>query len=57
MLQVGVNNLKNKESVEIIANDIIDVAMSIRNKKNNVFVSGLTIQNDKLNDRGKNVTS
>ena len=33
MLQVGANNLKNKESVEVIANDIIDVAMSIRNKK------------------------
>ena len=31
ILDVVTNNLKNKESVEDIANDIMGVAMSIRN--------------------------
>ena len=43
MLHVGSNNFKNKESANDIANDIMDVAISIRNEKTNVFVSGLTI--------------
>ena len=41
IMHVGTNNVKNNESIEDIANDIMDVAISIRNEKNNVFVSGL----------------
>ena len=57
ILHVGTNNLKNKESVEDVANNIMDVAKFIRNEKINVFVSGLTIRNDRLNDKGKHVNS
>ena len=57
ILHVVTNNLKNKESVEDIANDIMGVAMSIRNEKTNVFVSVLTVLNDRLNDKGNNVNS
>ena len=57
ILYIGMNNLKNKESVEDIANDIMDVAISIRNEKTNVFVSCLTLRNDRLSDKGKNVNS
>ena len=57
ILHVGTNNLKNKESVEDIANDIMDIAIFIRNEKTNVFVSALTVRNDRLNDKGKNVNS
>ena len=57
ILHIGTNNLKNKESVEDIANDIMDVAIFIRNEKTNVFASGLTVRNDRLNDKGKNVDS
>ena len=57
ILLVETNNLKNKESVKDIANDIMDVAISIRNEKTNVFVYGLTVRNDRLNDEGKNVNS
>ena len=57
ILHVVTNNLKNKESVEDIANDIMGVAMSIRNEKTNVFVSVLTVQNDRLNGKGNNVNS
>ena len=56
-LLVETNNLTNKEYVEDIANDIMDLAVSIRNEKTNVFVSGLTVQSDRLNDEGKNVNS
>ena len=57
ILYVRTSNLKNKESAEDIANDIIDLAISIRKEKTNVFVSGLTVRNDRLNDKGKNVNN
>ena len=57
ILHVGTRNLKNKESVEDIDNDIMDVEISIRNEKTNAFVSGLTIRIDRLNKKGKNVNS
>ena len=46
ILHIGTSNLKNKESVEDIANDIMDVAIFIRNEKTNVFASVLTFRND-----------
>ena len=57
ILHVGTRNLKNKESVEDIDNDIMDVEISIRNEKTNVFASGLTVRIDRLNNKGKNVKS
>ena len=58
MLHVGTNNLKNKESAEDIANGIMDVAIFIRNEQTNViFVSGLSVRNDRLNNKGKNENS
>ena len=35
----------------------MDVAIFTRNEKTNVFVSGLTVQNNRLHDKRKNVTS
>ena len=57
ILHVGTNNLKNKESVEDIANDIMDTAIFVKKEKTNVFVSGLTDRNNRLNDKGKSVNS
>ena len=57
VLHAGTNNLKNKETVEDIANDIMDTEMFIRNEKTNVFVSGLTVQNGRSNDKEKSVNS
>ena len=57
ILHVGTNNLKNKASAEDITNDIMDVAIFIWNEKTSVYVSGLTVRNDRLNDKGKNVNS
>ena len=42
ILHVGTNDLKINESAEDIINDLMDVAMFIRNEKTNVFVSGVT---------------
>ena len=33
------------------------IAISVRNGKINVFVSGLTVRDDRLNDKGKNENS
>ena len=57
ILHVGTNNLKNKESVEDIANDTMDIAIFIRNEKTNVFVFSLTIRNDRLKDKERSVNS
>ena len=57
ILHVGTNNLKNKESVEDIANDTLDIVIFIRNEKTNVFVSDLTVRNDRLNDKRKSANS
>ena len=38
ILHVGTKNLRNEESVEDIANDIMDIAISIRNEKTKVSV-------------------
>ena len=35
----------------------MDVAIFIRNEKTNVFVPGLTVRNDRLNNKGKSVSS
>ena len=35
----------------------MDLEIPIRNEKNNVFISDVTVQNDRLNDEGKNVNS
>ena len=51
ILHFGTNNVKNKESIQDIANDVMDIAIFIRNEKTNVFVTGLTVRNDRLNDK------
>ena len=35
----------------------MDIAIFIRNEKTNVFVTGLTVRNDRLNDKRKSVNS
>ena len=53
----GTNNLKNNESAEVIATDITNLAMFVKKEKKTVVVSGITVRNDKFNDRRKNVNS
>ena len=56
ILHFGTNNLKNNKSAEDIATDIMNFAISAKNeKKTEVF--GITVRNEKFNDRGKIVNS
>ena len=48
-------DLKSEESAEKIANNIINVAFSAKNKKNTVYVSGLTVRYDKYERKEKEV--
>ena len=47
LLHYGTNNLRSEESAEKIASNIINVVLSAKNKKSTVYVSGLTVRNDK----------
>ena len=55
IIHFGTNDLKNNESAEDIATDIINIAISVKNENESVVVFGITIRNDKFNDKGKNV--
>ena len=57
VLHFGNNNLKNNESAEDIATDIMNLAISVKNEKKTVVVSGTTVRNHKFNHKGKNVNS
>ena len=47
---------RSQELVEKIASDIINVALPAKNKKNTVYVSGLTVRNDKYDRKGKEIS-
>ena len=51
ILYHGANNLKSGKTSEKIANDIVNLALTIQSEKTKVFISGLTISNDNLNKR------
>ena len=55
IIHFGTNNLKNNESVEDIATDIMNLAISVKNEQETVVVSGVSVRNDKFNDKGKDV--
>ena len=55
IIHFGTNNLKNNESAEDIATDIMNLEISVKNEKKTVVVSDITVRNDKFNDKGKNV--
>ena len=52
----GTNNLRNNKRAEDIATDIMNLAISVKNGKKIVVASGITVGNDKINDKGKNVS-
>ena len=55
LLHHGTNDVRSEESAEKIASNIINVALSAKNKKNTVYVSELTVRNDKYYRKGKEV--
>ena len=55
ILHFRTSNLKNYENIKDIATDIMNLAVSVKNEKNTVVASGITGQNDKLNEKQTNV--
>ena len=55
ILHCGTNSLKEEKNLEIIADDIINLAVSIKSEVEEVYVSELTIRNDNLNEKRKKV--
>ena len=53
ILHCGTNDLKASTDPEQIAENIINIAKSIKTDKNNVIISELTPQNDQLNKKAK----
>ena len=51
----GTNNLKSDDNSEKIANDIVDLSLSVKNEKTMVYISSLVIRNDKLGKKRKEV--
>ena len=55
ILHHGTNDLKSGNTSEKIATDIVNLALTIQNEKNKVFISGLIIRNNNLDKRWKEV--
>ena len=55
ILHTGVNNLRSKESPEVIAEDIVNLARDIKTNLNDIVVSGLVSRNDDLKYKGEQV--
>ena len=55
LLHHEANDLRSEESAEKIASNIINVALPAKNKKNTVYVLGLTVSNNKYDRKGKDV--
>ena len=55
LLHNGTNDIRSEELAEKIGSNIINVALSVKNIKNTVYVPGLTIRNDKYHRKRKEV--
>ena len=55
IIHFGTNNLNNNESAEDIETTSCVYWVSVKNEKKTGLVSGITVRNDKFNDKGKNV--
>ena len=55
LLNHGTNDLRSEESAEKIVSNIINVALSAKNKNIAVYVSGLAVKNDNCDRKRKEV--
>ena len=51
----GTNDLRSEESAKKIASNIINEAVSAKNTKTTIYVSGLTARNEKYDAKGKDI--
>ena len=52
-LHLGTNDLKGNDAPEEIADQILNLAASVKVNQNHVFISGLVVRNKKLNKKCK----
>ena len=55
ILHAGTNDLRSGKGPEKIANEIIDLAKSVKTDENEVLISAIIHRNDYLNEKGKKV--
>ena len=55
ILHHGINNLKSDHNSEKVANNIVDLGLSVKNGKTMVYISSLVTRNDKLDKKQKEV--
>ena len=57
ILHVGTNDLKSEKTASQIANSMIELANSLKNKTNSIHVSLIVPRNDNLNNKVNEVNS
>ena len=55
LLHTGTNDLRSNKTPEIIAREILDVALELKTDQNCVSISSITCRNDKLNSKAMKV--
>ena len=55
ILHYGTNDLNGSSTSEEIADKVLNLAASVKTSKNQDFVSGLVIRNDRLNKKGNEI--
>ena len=51
ILHVGTNDLRSSKPADVIANEIIDLAKSIKRQENDITISSIVARGDHLNDK------
>ena len=55
ILHIGTNELRSNKTTDDIANEIIDLALSMKQNNNDVKISGIIPRGDNLNDKANDV--
>ena len=57
IIHVGTNDLNSDKTASQIANSIVELALSLKNENNNIYVSLIVPRNDNLNNKVNEVNS
>ena len=57
ILHCGTNSLRENKKANEIANEIVEIAMDLKNEDNDIMISGIVPRNDRLDAKGVEVNS
>lgn len=57
LLHVGTNDLRSSKSAEMIAKEVINLSIKIKNQENEVIISSIISRNDSLDQKGLHVNT